>query len=309
MADRAAKFAAACERATGLTVKRDVPGARWCTFSIGGPFSFFCDVDSIEELKSLTAFLRKEGAGYRVLGGGSNLLIADEGVRDVVIKLGRAFRFLEKGEGNDYVAGASTPLMTISRSLSDAGLSGLEFAGGIPASLGGALYMNAGAHGSCMGNIVESARVMLPDGEVVEMQAHDFSFAYRHSGIPAGSIVLSMRIALVPSDRDRVQCCRREMLAERKVRQPLKYASAGSVFRNPSPETPAGMLIENAGLKGSRIGGAEISTHHANWIVNPQKTATASDVLALMELCMRTVFEVYGIRLKPEIVIWQEEEA
>lgn len=301
---RASRLADACEKAVGIRPTVDYPGSELTTFAIGGSIPFYLDVDSVDELKALLVFFKERGISYRVLGNGSNLLIPDEGITSWILHLGRAFRFSEKTGESSFTAGAATPLMTISRRFSDDGYSGLEFAAGIPGSIGGAVRMNAGAHGSCMGEIIKSVRMLIPSGEVVEVERKDLTFHYRDSGITEGTIVLSAELELAQSDKTATRRRRQEMLAERKAHQPLQFPSAGSTFRNPLPDKPAGMLIEGAGLKGYRIGGAEVSQLHANWIINPDKQATAADVKKLMELCQRRVHDLAALTLEPEVVMW-----
>ncbi|NMC61968.1 MAG: UDP-N-acetylmuramate dehydrogenase [SAR324 cluster bacterium] len=298
------RFEDICERETGVLLKLDVLGAKLTSFAIGGPISYYCVVDSIEDLKSLLKYLKSRSEKLLIMGAGSNILIPDEGIRGVVARLGRAFHFCQKAGPQSFVVGAASPIMSLSRMLSDEGYSGLEFAGGIPGSAGGALTMNAGAHGSSMSDIVTGARVLSADGEVLDLTKDDFRFVYRNAGLPEGMIVLSVNIELTESNREKTKRTRQEMLKERRARQPLQFASAGSVFKNPSMEKPAGLLIEKAGLKGVRIGGAEISKLHANWIINPAKDAKAVDVLALMKLCKQRVLDMAGIELEAEIKVW-----
>ena len=290
--------------ATGVYLKSDVAGSSVSHFAIGGQLRCYCDVESLPELQAVIRFLENTGFPYRVLGNGSNILIPDEGISDVVIHLGHGFRTFDVLSDGRFSVAAGMPLMGLSRQLCDEGFSGIEFAGGIPASVGGALRMNAGAHGGSMSAIVRSATFVSPKAEIVHYERSDFRFSYRQSGIPDGFIAVSLELELVPSNRDKTRALRKQMLDERRVRQPLRFASAGSIFANPSPEKSAGFLIEQAGLKGRRIGGAMISEMHADWIVNPEKKAKASDVKALMELCRCEVLERFGVELKSEIVVW-----
>lgn len=293
-----------CEAATGIIPLKDVPGSKCTTFSIGGRIARWCELDSVDELRLLLSFLDGEGERYRLIGAGSNILIPDEGIADWIVRLGRAFKYCEKAGQSSFVVGAATGLMSLSRALSDDGFSGLEFASGIPGTVGGAIAMNAGAHGSCMADLVSRIRILGPDGEIADLEAKDVAFSYRSCSLPKGSTVLSAHLRLKEADRNDTRERRRLMLEERRSRQPLQYPSAGSVFRNPSPVRPAGRLIEEAGLKGMRVGGAEISTLHANWIINPEKKAKAAEVRELMELCRTRVFENSGLRLEPEIILW-----
>jgi UDP-N-acetylmuramate dehydrogenase len=252
----------------------------------------------------LLAWLDAEGVSWRVLGNGSNLLIDDAGIETCVIRLGKGFRFLREAAAGEFVVGGATSLMTISRELSDRGYSGLEFAGGIPASLGGAVRMNAGAHGGEMAQVLHSVTAVHGRGETVTLNAADLRFAYRHSELPPGAIVTEARLTLTPGDAQRSAELRAKFLAERKARQPLTVPCAGSIFKNPPGSKSAGALIESTGLKGTWNGGAQVSELHANWIVNPKRTATAAEVLQLITKCQEQVLAQHGVELHPELVVW-----
>lgn len=285
-------------------IREDVPGAKVTTFAIGGPLRAVVTVESTEELAQLLALLSREGQRSLVLGNGSNLLIADDGVPAWVIKLGSGFKGVTR-EGARFEVSGAAPLMSFARKVSDDGFSGLEFAAGIPASLGGAVFMNAGAHGSEIGSRVHLVRGVMPDGTTREWRRDDLPWAYRHSGVPHGAIVTSVILDLVEGDRESIARSCSEHLAERRARQPLALPSAGSVFKNPSAARPAGMILEALGLKGAAVGGASISEMHANWIVNPRKEAKASDVLALIERCRERARDVERLELEPEVKVWR----
>lgn len=288
----------------GSALRESIPGASVTTYAIGGPIEFLCEAQSIEQLSHLVAFCTRNQLPTRFLGAGSNVLIADDGLSGVVVRLGRSFRTVTPlGEARFAVGGAMS-LMSLSRELSDSGFSGLEFAGGIPASFAGAVRMNAGAHGGEIGSLLESVSILLPDGRSEVLGVQDLRFSYRHSEFPLGSCIVSATLRLAPGDKVRTATLRREHLAERKRRQPLTVPSAGSVFKNPSSEKSAGFLIEAAGLKGTEIGGATISNLHANWIVNEQRNAKASDVRDLIALCRERVLNNFNVNLEPELQIW-----
>lgn len=287
----------------GIPCRSGTLGATLTTIATGGPLSSLVEPETEDQLKQTLVILNSSSIRYRILGNGSNLLIPDSGVAEVVIRLGRGFRkVIELGAGRLKVGGASA-LMTVSREVSQAGLLGLEFAGGIPASVGGAIYMNAGAHGGEMSSIVETVTVMLPGGEIGELKANDLNFSYRKSSLPAGAIVTEAVLRLTPSLPEETSRRRAEFLAYRKSTQPLTQPSFGSVFVNP-PEDKAGRLIEAAGLKGSACGGVSISSLHANWIVNPERTGTTADVLDLMCRCQEIISSKFGVALHPEVVRW-----
>jgi UDP-N-acetylmuramate dehydrogenase len=285
-------------------VRANILGARVTTFAIGGPLRAVVTVESVQELSAVIKLLACEGQSFLTLGNGSNLLIGDSGVNAWVIKLGSGMKQIERRGSRFEVFGAA-PLMSFARKVSDEGFSGLEFAAGIPASLGGAVFMNAGAHGSEIGSRIHLVRGVMPDGTVREWMRDELPWAYRHSGLPSGAVVTSVVLDLVEGDRDAIARACSEHLAERKARQPLSLPSAGSVFKNPSPSRPAGMVLESLGLKGFSVGGASISEMHANWIVNPRKEASAKDVLALIETCRERARIGEGLELEPEVRVWR----
>lgn len=285
-------------------IRHGVLGATLTTFAIGGPLAALVTVESAAELSILLRELAAEGQPVRVLGFGSNCLIDDRGLDQWVVRLGAGFKGLSIRHDGVVSVGAAASLMSVARKLSDEGFSGLEFAAGIPASLGGAVCMNAGAHGAELCNRVVSVQGVLATGAPITWSRSDLPWRYRHSGLPAGAVVTGVTLQLEPGDRAKISQLCSENLAERRARQPLALASAGSVFKNPSPEAPAGRLLESAGLKGKRVGGAMVSELHANWIVNPERRATAKDVLALMDLCQARVRECCGVELEPEVRLW-----
>jgi len=297
-------LASAIQRVTGVQARQAVHGSSVTTFSIGGPIEALAQPRNEAELKALLRFLKAERVTWRVLGNGSNVLIDDCGVPGCVITLGRGFKETEEIETQVVRVGACASLMTVSRDLSARGLSGLEFAGGIPASFGGAVRMNAGAHGGEMAEVVQKVSWITEEGEAQTGEARELGFAYRHSGIPARVVITSAEIRLVSSDPLLCTAKRSEFLSERKARQPLSAPCAGSIFKNPEGAKSAGFLIEQSGLKGARRGGAQISLMHANWIVNPERTATAKDVKALIALCQEQVQLKFEVTLTPEIIIW-----
>lgn len=287
----------------GLRVRSNVLGSACTTFSIGGPLACLIEPSDLAELSAVCKLLREEGLAPRILGAGSNILLPDEGVFDPIIRLGAGFRNVQITSAV-VEAGAASSLMSLARSVSDTGLSGLEFAGGIPASVGGAVFMNAGAHGGEISQVLERVRVLLADGQVAELRASELGMSYRHTKLPAGAIVVAACFRLVESDKTQTAQRRAAFLAERKARQPLHLPSAGSVFRNPPGAKSAGALLEAAGLKGFAIGGAAYADSHANWIVNPQRKAQASDVKALIQQGQAKVHALNGTSLIPEVVCW-----
>ncbi len=287
-------------------IRESVPASTLTTIAIGGPLRALITVESIEELAAVRALLTSENQVSNVLGFGSNLLVSDRGIDSWIIKLGSSFKVIESIGPELFRLSGAASLMTVSRKVSDDGLSGLEFAAGIPASIGGAVFMNAGAHGNEICERVVSVRGVLSDGQIVEWSRNELPWRYRFSGLPSGAAVTSVVLKLVSGDRQDISKSCADNLAHRKRTQPLYLPSAGSVFKNPSPDAPAGRLLEAAGLKGITVGGARVSDLHANWIVNPAKNASAEDVRKLMFQCISRVEATSGITLQPEVRQWGE---
>ena len=285
-------------------LRENVLGSTLTTFAIGGAIRAVVTVENERELSLVLTLLSKEGQNYRLLGNGSNVLFGDDPLPLWILKLGGGFRTIGTASCGELDVGGAVPLMSFARRVSEEGLSGLEFAAGIPATLGGAVFMNAGAHGSEICSRIVEVRGVLGDGVCVVWQRDELPWRYRHSGVPLGAAVTSVRLKLVEGDKAVISAACAHNLAERRARQPLSLPSAGSVFKNPSSEKPAGMLLEQLGLKGRSIGGAAISELHANWIVNPKREATAQDVVALIEACKERALTESGIALEPEVRLW-----
>ncbi|MCB0353871.1 MAG: UDP-N-acetylmuramate dehydrogenase [Bdellovibrionales bacterium] len=293
------------ERLAGISVRKDVSAGRLTTMAAGANVSAVIEPDSLEQLVKVVKAARTLSVPLRVLGGGSNVVLPDERMSAAVLRLGKGFRTFEPlSSDGEFSIGASMPLMSLSRILSEEGYSGLEFAGGIPAWVGGATAMNAGAHGGEFGDRITSVTWVRSNGEVERVEAGAVEFGYRSSRIPEGTIVVEVRIRLALSEREKTAAKRAEFLAERKKRQPLSEPSAGSVFRNPVGDRSAGQLLEESGMKGQSVGEAFVSRLHANWIVNPSKSARQEDIRQLMVSMERAVEDKFGLRLHPEIKLW-----
>lgn len=278
------------------------PLSRHTSFRIGGPADVWLDVNDAAEVSRAQALAAAADLPVWIVGGGTNLLIADRGVRGVVVHLGRAFGTIEWEEGAAGTrarAGAAVPFKKLVNQAVDRNLSGLEFAEGIPGSLGGGLLMNAGAFGGEISQVVEYVEGVGRDGEVRRLPRQELRFEYRNFDIEPGFLVTHIEMLLVPGAADVIRARRDDAKRRREAHQPLGFPNAGSIFRNPPGEF-AGRLIEAAGLKGFRIGGAMLSEQHANFIVNVGG-ATAADVLALMRAAEQRVWELKRIRLQPEI--------
>jgi len=287
--------------ALGERVRFDVPLARQTSLRIGGPADALVTPATREELARALALCAEHGLPHAVLGNGFNSLVLDGGMDGIVISLGR-FRALEELPGPRLRAEAGVTHATITRRCVERGLAGLEFAAGIPGTMGGWVAMNAGVHEREVKDVLALAEVMRPDGTIVTLSNAALDFRYRAAaGLPSGAIVLSVTFDLRGSTREAVAAEVERHLSRRAATQPLDIPSCGSVFKNPTGDF-AGRLIEAAGLKGTRVGGAEISTVHANFIVN-RGGATAADVLALVERTRAAVLARTGIRLEPEVRI------
>lgn len=284
----------------GLRPRLAAPLARRGWWRLGGPADLYVEAPSPEALAAVLA----QGPPVMVLGNGSNLLVADAGVRGVVVKLTGDFRASPVAEGPDgpeVVAGGGLYNTVLLKRLDALGLSGLGCLAGVPGTVGGAVRMNAGTHLGELGSRVRQVEVALPSGALSVLTPHDLGFSYRRAQLPAGAIVTRAWLRLtadptqVAADRVAVQA----HLDRRRATQPLDQPSCGSVFKNP-PGDAAGRLIDSCGLKGTRHGGAQISERHANFIVNTGG-ATALDVYTLVRLARQTVFTQHGVVLEPEV--------
>jgi len=274
------------------------PLARHTSYRIGGPADLLVRPDSAAELAIVLRAARARGVRVSLLGGGSNMLVGDGGIRGVVVKLGRGFRRVEWRDAG-VRAGAAVQLGRLARDSVARALSGLEHAEGIPGTVGGALFMNAGAYGGEVAGVADGVEGLDEAGEPVTLGADVLAFTYRRAHLPAGFVVTAVSFRLRPDDpaivRERLDGARAKRLAS----QPQGQPNAGSIFKNPRGDH-AGRLIEAAGLKGWRVGGARFSERHANFIVNDGR-ARAADVQALMAIAQRAVWERSGVWLEPEV--------
>lgn len=277
------------------------PLSKYTTWKIGGPADLLIIPKGKRELAATVALLHRHGITWTNLGRGSNMLVLDKGIRGVVIKPGPGLDYA-RFDGHTVTAGAAFSFIKLSVLAGKQGLTGLEFAGGIPGTVGGAVYMNAGAHGSDVSRIFKSAEIVTEHGEIVRYDREAMKFAYRRSCLQdMRAVVAEATFELAPGDRKEIAAAMASYKDRRQRTQPLQVPTAGSVFRNP-PGDHAARLIEAAGLKGHRIGGAEVSAVHANFIVNTGQ-AKAEDVLTLMEHIQRTVKERFGVELVPEVLV------
>ncbi|HEX7056034.1 MAG TPA: UDP-N-acetylmuramate dehydrogenase [Bacilli bacterium] len=279
----------------------DEPMSNHTTWKIGGPADLFVVPETKQQLADTINILHRHRVPWMKIGRGSNMLVLDKGIRGAVVKLGGGLDYASIADST-VTAGAAYGLIKLSVVAGKAGLTGLEFAGGIPGSVGGAVYMNAGAHGSDISRILASVEVLDETGKFARWSASDLCFAYRHSKLQQTSVVVTEAVfQLAYGDRKEIAAAMAAHKNRRLQTQPLQSACAGSVFRNPENQHAA-KLIEQAGLKGTRVGGAEISPLHANFIVNVAN-ATANDVLTLIELIQNKIFALYKVRLIPEVLV------
>ncbi|HEY5434325.1 MAG TPA: UDP-N-acetylmuramate dehydrogenase [Candidatus Limnocylindrales bacterium] len=293
------------QRRIGVKTVRDESLARFTTMRVGGPADLFVVAHNAFELRALVRFTRTRAIPFVILGRGSNLVISDAGIRGLVIQ---AKAEASRIEGDRYHAEAGVPMARAATETQQAGLAGLEFGLAIPGTVGGAVWANAGAHGSDTAGVLESATVLMEDGVEQVLPAAELGFSYRHSRFkdrgateatgPA-EIVTAAVFRLRTADPAEIRARLDEIRRWRREHQPLGIPSAGSVFRNP-PGDSAGRLIDELGLKGSRVGGAVVSEKHANFIVNDRQ-GTAADVRALADSVRRQVREHHGIELSFEI--------
>ncbi|HSL94290.1 MAG TPA: UDP-N-acetylmuramate dehydrogenase [Bacillota bacterium] len=283
----------------------DEPMSRHTSFRVGGPADALFVPRDLGELKRCLRETHELGLPVTIIGNGSNLLVCDGGIRGLVIKLSGTLDWIHISASR-VRAGCGVLLSTLAYKTVEAGLGGLEFAAGIPGTLGGGVIMNAGAYGGEMKDVVTSVRALLPTGKECEFSAAEMNFGYRCSSMQnSGMYVLEVVMELKPSNKEESMAIIRELNDRRKAKQPLALPSAGSVFKRPVGYY-AGPLIESAGLKGVRIGDAEVSTLHANFIVNVGN-ASAADVLALIAHVKDTVYREFGVSLEQEVKVIGEQ--
>ncbi len=276
------------------------PMSRHTTFRVGGEAECMAVVETKEELSQLVSYLGRIEQDYFVLGNGSNLLVGDKGYRGIILKLGPRLSAVGV-EKNHIAAGAGVLLSRVAAVARDAGLSGLEFAAGIPGSMGGAIVMNAGAYGGEMKQVVQMVRVMDKEGEILTLDNDTMEFGYRTSIIrDRPFIVLGVVLKLTPGNKEEISAKMEELMKQRKSKQPLEYPSAGSTFKRPEGYY-AGKLIMDAGLRGYRIGGAQVSEKHCGFVINAGG-ASAADIREVIEEVQERVKDRFHVRLEPEVI-------
>jgi UDP-N-acetylmuramate dehydrogenase len=283
----------------GDRLRLDVPMAPLTTFRIGGRAALYVEPDDVDDLSALGEAITRTGVPVAILGKGSNVLVADDGFPGLVLRLGRGFRWSAR-DGSTLSAGGAMPLPALAGVALQHALDGLAFAVAIPASLGGAVRMNAGAHGGQMSDVVTRVEVFdLVARSVRSIDASEVGFAYRRAELGDAAVVIAARVDLQPGDPAEIRASMDDARRWRRETQPIAEPNCGSVFVNP-PGRHAAALIEGAGLKGERVGGASVSAKHANFII-AGPGATAADVLGLIEVIRERVAAATGIVLEPEV--------
>jgi UDP-N-acetylenolpyruvoylglucosamine reductase len=291
-------------------VERDAPLARLTTIRTGGLADFLARPDSLERLTELLSWADREGVPVGVVGSGSNLLVADDGYRGLVLKLDGSLASIEQ-QGERLLCGGGARLPKASARAAQAGLTGLEFGVNIPGTVGGAVKMNANAYGGDLSRVLEWVEIASPGGGE-RRRPEELGFAYRSSGLEPGEVVARASFALSPAEPQTVKTTLAEMRAQRKAAQPSGVKTFGSTFKNPDDRAAdgrsAGVLLDEAGCRGLQVGGARFSQKHANFVENPGD-ATTADVIALMAEGRRRVRERFGVTLEPEVQFLGEVDA
>lgn len=284
-----------------IKILENEPLSNYTFTETGGPADFLAFPQNRAELIALTEYCEAENIPVTVIGNASNLIIKDGGITGMVIIL-RQFEEISVN-GNQVTAEAGATIIETTKVASKHSLSGLEFAAGIPGSVGGAVFMNAGAYGGEVSECFASAEVLMPNGKIETFNKEDMNFSYRMSSIQSNDgIVISATFDLQPGDHEVIQAKMDELNELRSSKQPLEYPSCGSVFKRPKGHFTGPLIIE-AGLQGHFVGGAQVSTKHAGFIVNKNHTATATDYLELIKLIQKTIKEKFGVELETEVRI------
>ena len=290
------------ERIPGVCIEENVPMAQYTSFRAGGKARMMVIPADAEQLSAVLGVLSGSGVQYMVLGNGTNILVKDSGYDGVIVKIGSGFDYVRQ-EGCRLVCGSGTRMSVAAKAALEGGLSGFEFASGIPGFTGGAVFMNAGAYGGEMKDILRRAKIVSKDGSrEFYMTADELEMGYRHTKLhDTGDIVTEVEFVLEEGNRTQIKAKMSELMEKRNSKQPVNFPSAGSFFKRPEGYF-AGKLIQDAGLKGLSVGGAQVSELHSGFIIN-RGGATATDILQLMELIQARVFDEFGVRLETEVRI------
>lgn len=280
-------------------VKKEEPMRLHTTFRVGGPADLFVSPNSVEEVRKVTALCREEGVPYYIMGNGSNLLVSDQGYRGVIIQFYKEMNDISV-EGTLLRAQAGALLSAVANRALSESLTGFEFAAGIPGTLGGACVMNAGAYGGEMKDVLKAVTVLTQEGEVLTLSNEELELGYRTSVIARKHyIVLEAEIALSEGKKEEIQAVMDDLKERRITKQPLEYPSAGSTFKRPEGYF-AGKLIQDAGLRGFQVGGAQVSEKHCGFVINKDH-ATAAEIAELIRQVSEKVEAQFGVKLEPEV--------
>ena len=283
-----------------MIIKENEPMSRHTTFAVGGPARYYLVPESFGEVRSALDFADDRRMERYVVGRGSNLLFSDREYKGVVIEIGSGLKNISYSDDGTVTAEAGVPLSTLAKSAANKELTGLEFAGGIPGTVGGAVVMNAGAYDGEIQDTLVSIEAMSSDGEIKTYTADELKLSYRYSVLQErDDIVLSAKFQLNPGNKEDIEAKMKDFATRRRDKQPLNLPSAGSTFKRPEGFF-AGKLIEDAGLKGYRIGDAAVSEKHAGFVVN-LGDATASEIHSLITHIQNKVESEFGVRLEPEV--------
>ena len=277
----------------------DEPMSKHTTFRVGGPADYFLMPKNTEEVQKVVTLCRENSMPYYVLGNGSNLLVSDRGYRGVIVQIYKEMNRIQI-EGTTIRVQAGALLSKIGSAALEAGLTGFEFASGIPGTVGGAVVMNAGAYGGETKDILKSATVLTPDGSVLTLYNEELELGYRTSVVAKNDyVVLEAEYELLPGERESIRAKMDELKVQRVTKQPLEFPSAGSTFKRPEGYF-AGKLIQDAGLRGFTVGGAQVSEKHCGFVIN-KGGATAADICELIQQVSDRVMQEFGVRLEPEV--------
>ena len=280
-------------------IYKEEPMKKHTTFRVGGNADYFVVPKTEEEVKNVVSLCKSEEMPYFILGNGSNLLVGDKGYRGVIIQICKEMNQIEV-QGTSLLVQAGALLSKVGSAALKVGLTGFEFASGIPGTMGGAVFMNAGAYGGEMKDILAEVTVLDERGEVRVLKKEELGLGYRTSAVAKkGYVVLSARVELQSGDKKKIEARMQELKVQRTTKQPLEYPSAGSTFKRPEGYF-AGKLISDSGLRGFQVGGAQVSEKHCGFVIN-KENATASDIVELMNQVIEKVQNEFGVTLEPEV--------
>lgn len=288
------------ERVSDKNILLNEPMMKHTTFRVGGPAKAFVSVDTEKQLSEIIPFLIKVEEPYYVVGNGSNILVGDRGYNGVILEIGSKFNKITVND-NTITVQAGALMSSVARIALENGLTGFEFASGIPGTMGGGVVMNAGAYGGELKDVVKNVKVMSPEGEMINLSGEDMRFGYRNSAIKTGPyIAIEITIELQKGNKDEIEEKMRSLNEQRRSKQPLEFPSAGSTFKRPEGYF-AGKLIMDTGLRGFSIGGAAVSEKHCGFVIN-KKNATAIDIYEVITEVQERVYDKFGVHLEPEII-------